>query len=41
MYHLDGSLRETFVSDEYVTQTSLKDEHLAHALALIKKADDR
>lgn len=37
MYHLDGSLRETFVPKEYVEQRDIsKDEHLEHAFNLIK-----
>lgn len=38
LYHLDGTLRETFVPKEYVNQESIKDdEFLARALALIKQ----
>lgn len=42
MYHLDGSLRENFVPEEYVNQEStIEDEHMMHAMKLIKAGSNR
>lgn len=41
LYHLDGTLRETFVPEEYITQTDpSKDEMLEYALRLIAEGED-